>query len=396
MQSSFGSQCFLEVRKLKLAGFDFKRIVSLWKKKGLYKLTEAPQGPQGSATSVMNAKKLKYFSNDLELQRKRFGIVAKPNPKHPQRTLSVQRLLSGLEGELRISLSKRFFSAYWEEGEDLEDISVIKRIVSQSKLLAEEQVEKVIESSKQILQKNTEEAVGHGAFGVPSFLVHNPKVGNVQKLFFGCDRLHFVRRACGEEEASQPRLFTSPPSSPQKISFFFDFSSPWTFLAATQIQRIASETNSVLELRPFLLGALFKKVGTDNVPMLSLPPLKRAYMSRGSFFAEIFISNFLILYFREKDLLDWAEYWKVPFKFNTHFPIRTVLPLRVLIASGNDEKLFSALFKCAWVEDEDISHSKILEKILKQNGFDSEKLLKLANQDSVKQILFQNTDEGFF
>lgn len=77
------------------------------------------------------------------------------------------------------------------------------------------------------------------------------------------------------------------------------------------MERVARENNARIEYVPILLGALFKAIGTPNVPMLAISPAKREYMS--------------------KDLQDWCAWHGVEFNFPSVFPIRTVLPLRVAI-----------------------------------------------------------------
>jgi 2-hydroxychromene-2-carboxylate isomerase len=77
------------------------------------------------------------------------------------------------------------------------------------------------------------------------------------------------------------------------IEFWYDFSSPWTYLASTQLESVVQGAGGNLIWRPMLLGAVFKQVGTPDVPALAMPEPKRNYYSR------------------ELDL--WAEHWNVPF-----------------------------------------------------------------------------------
>ena len=78
----------------------------------------------------------------------------------------------------------------------------------------------------------------------------------------------------------------------QKIlEFHFDFASPSTYLAYTQVQRIANETGAKLVLHPMLLGGVFKATG--NVSPITVPA-KGIWM--------------------ESDLTRWARHWGVLFK----------------------------------------------------------------------------------
>jgi 2-hydroxychromene-2-carboxylate isomerase len=92
-----------------------------------------------------------------------------------------------------------------------------------------------------------------------------------------------------------------------------DFSSPWSFVGATQVRRIAKECHAQLELVPILLGALFKQIEGPNMPIQAMVDAKRKYMVA--------------------DLERWCKYWGLErsVRFPDVFPIRSVLPLRVLI-----------------------------------------------------------------
>jgi len=100
------------------------------------------------------------------------------------------------------------------------------------------------DDAKSILRKNTDEglifyffllfiyfflqkkclAVERGAPGVPCFYVD-------YKLFWGQDRLHFVDKALGNQNAKLFRAISSPPKEKVKrlLTFYYDFSSPWRF-----------------------------------------------------------------------------------------------------------------------------------------------------------------------
>ena len=45
-----------------------------------------------------------------------------------------------------------------------------------------------------------------------------------------------------------------------RLEFFFDVSSPWTYLAFHRIEAFAEENGAELVFRPFLLGGVFNKV----------------------------------------------------------------------------------------------------------------------------------------
>ena len=154
------------------------------------------------------------------------------------------------------------------------------------------------------------------------------------------------------------------------MTFYFDFGSPWAFLAATQVlyylclslekplrssilifplklftkilyqvAKIAQNHNAKLIYKPVLLGALFKMIGTPNVPMLATSEAKRNYGTKDMRFP--FKYNFILkiswisLIFSYFCCSDWLNWWgddlSTSFTFPSSFPIRTVQALRVAI-----------------------------------------------------------------
>ena len=65
--------------------------------------------------------------------------------------------------------------------------------------------------------------------------------------------------------------------SDKTLEFFFDFGSPTTYLAHTQLPRIAHETGAQLVYKPMLLGGVFKATG--NASPVSVPA-KGRWMNR--------------------------------------------------------------------------------------------------------------------
>ena len=158
-------------------------------------------------------------------------------------------------------------------------------------------------------------------------------------------------------------------------SFFFDFSSPFAYLASTQIESVATRHDAVVIYKPFLLGALFKTIGTPNVPLHAMPEAKaRLYRA---------------------DLFRWADAWGVPFHFATRFPMNTVKPLRLVLAAPNDKKvdLIRNIYRAYWVDDRDISNDDVLKNILECSGFAPE-FVQAAADDRYRQALREATEEA--
>jgi 2-hydroxychromene-2-carboxylate isomerase len=160
------------------------------------------------------------------------------------------------------------------------------------------------------------------------------------------------------------------------LTFYYDFASPFSYLASTQIERVAAEGHAQIIWKPILVGALFRNIGTPNVPLDAQPAAKRAYYVR--------------------DIMHWASHWGVPVSWPSRFPMRTVAPLRLALAAG--ERLPAAtraIFDAYWVRDRDIADRQVLAAIAGELALPPEVLDRaLAPDPAVKQALVDNTAEA--
>lgn len=354
---------------------------------GLYKGTNAPQGTN-SATSILNTTKLAVTSRDFLIQINRANITLNyppaslRTPQQKQPTLKVMRILLAIPQSIRPIYSHAFYKARWVDNLDLTDDNNIRNIVSSINNPSWDSLQlgsiTDIYNNNNIKQKlldNTNLAVSRGVFGVPSFWVNN-------KLFWGGDRIHFVARELGYKNASPLRLTKNYPtlktSKGPNVKFYFDFSSPWSYIGSTQIEQSIQKTNSnaTIEYIPILLGALFKEIGTPNLPATTLSPAKLEYS--------------------RKDFDDWVQYYNIDFKFSPHFPIRTILPLRIILAAKRIcyeryVELIHILYRATWVEEQNIAEKSVITSILNKNNYPIDKLLEYTTLQEIKQELIQNT-----
>ena len=158
-----------------------------------------------------------------------------------------------------------------------------------------------------------------------------------------------------------------------KLAFFFDYASPFAYLGATQVEAVAGRHGAALEWRPFLLGALFKAIGTPNVPLLAMPAAKQAWVRR--------------------DLARWATHWGVDFRFPSRFPMNTVTALRMTLLVPDQARgpLVHAFFRHYWVDDGDLRDEAALARLANDAGFDGVALLARAREPEAKALLFEAT-----
>jgi 2-hydroxychromene-2-carboxylate isomerase len=130
------------------------------------------------------------------------------------------------------------------------------------------------------------------------------------------------------------------------IEFLFDFGSPTTYLAHTQLPRIARETGARVDYVPMLLGGVFKATGNQSPVMV---PAKGRWMG--------------------DDLVRFAQRYRVPFKFNPHFPINTLTLMRgaVALQMRQPDRFMTyvdVVFRAMWVEPVNLGDPAVLAKTL--------------------------------
>jgi 2-hydroxychromene-2-carboxylate isomerase len=163
------------------------------------------------------------------------------------------------------------------------------------------------------------------------------------------------------------------------IEFFFDCSSPWTYLAFHNIQSLAAEVNEPIEWKPVLVGGIFNSVNPSVYAMREQPvPSKMNYMV--------------------KDLQDWAKLANLKICMPPKvFPVNSVKAMRAclwLAPQGKMVPFATALFEAYWSREEDISQDHVLVNICEQLGIDSQTLLDGISQSDIKEQLKSNTEEA--
>ena len=162
-----------------------------------------------------------------------------------------------------------------------------------------------------------------------------------------------------------------------QLEFFFDVSSPWTYLAFTRIHDVVARTGASVEWRPILVGGIFNAVNQDVYQRRANPDPRKAVYTK-------------------KDLQDWARLANIRIGEPPVFPVRAVDPTRAVIAADEKGKLLplsKALFEAYWGDLEDISQKAVLERIFTSVGLDPKWTFERLAAPDVKQKLKANTDE---
>jgi 2-hydroxychromene-2-carboxylate isomerase len=164
------------------------------------------------------------------------------------------------------------------------------------------------------------------------------------------------------------------------IEFFFDCSSPWTYLAFHNIQPLAKDLGVPITWRPILVGGIFNTVNPSVYESRKTPvPAKARYML--------------------KDLSDWARSADLAIKMPPRvFPVNSVKAMRGCIWLGQESTqqmvpFARAVFEAYWGGDKDISQDSVLTAVCKSAGIDHVKFFAGIGEQPIKDQLKANTDE---
>ncbi len=163
-----------------------------------------------------------------------------------------------------------------------------------------------------------------------------------------------------------------------KLEFFYDYSSPWTYLAFSRIEDLCRRTGAELVWRPILVGGIFNTVNPSVYESRERPvPAKARYM--------------------KKDLGDWAVFYGLKILFPpTVFPVNSVKALRgalVAIEHGRVSPYSAAVFGGYFGDDLDISRDEVLRPIVERVGLDPGEYFEKINRQDYKDRIRANTEE---
>ena len=158
------------------------------------------------------------------------------------------------------------------------------------------------------------------------------------------------------------------------VDFWFDFSSPYSYLASERIDELATKHGRKVKWRPIMLGAAFKASG---LPFLVSVPLKGEYSKR--------------------DFDRSARFLGVPYSFPPKFPVTTLSAARGYYwLHGQDcakaRGFAHAVFRAYWVDGRDIGELPVVLEIAGKLGIDGEAFTTAIATPEIKDRLKQETD----
>lgn len=161
-----------------------------------------------------------------------------------------------------------------------------------------------------------------------------------------------------------------------QLEFFFDYGSPYSYLADTQLDGLRQRTGCEVVYRPMLLGGVFKAVGNRS-PMVEPVEPKRAYFGL--------------------ELQRFVKHYSAEFAPNPHFPINTLLVMRCAHAArelGVFEKFHRAVYPAFWARSLDLGSPEVIAEVAEAAGLDGGAIIEAAGRPRAKEGLRTTTDEA--
>jgi 2-hydroxychromene-2-carboxylate isomerase len=162
-----------------------------------------------------------------------------------------------------------------------------------------------------------------------------------------------------------------------QIEFWFDLSSPWTYLAFHNIRPLAARNGAVIRWTPILVGGVFNAANPS------------VYAARESGSSPKFRHS-------AKTLRDWARWTGVPLHFpSPHHPLKSIHAMRAACALEDDQPLLErfaeAAFHAYFADQRNLDDPAEVAAVADGIGMDGAALMAKANSQPIKDRLRANT-----
>lgn len=159
---------------------------------------------------------------------------------------------------------------------------------------------------------------------------------------------------------------------PGTVEFYFDYGSPYSYIAHRRLPEIARRTEATIVFRPMLLGGVFQLTGNSS------PAFNKVKAPNGA-----------------RDLERFVARYRVPFQRNPFFPVNTLKLMRgsvVALEEGYLDRYSDAAFAGMWRDARKMDDDATIIEALGEAGLDGRHILVRAAEEGVKQKLKAWTD----
>ncbi|MEM7208359.1 MAG: 2-hydroxychromene-2-carboxylate isomerase [Pseudomonadota bacterium] len=160
------------------------------------------------------------------------------------------------------------------------------------------------------------------------------------------------------------------------VQFYFDFTSPYSYIASRRIDEIAQRHGRAVEWHPILLGAVFKITGMK--PLLDMPMMGD---------------------YTRNDIARSAREHHIPLRMPSEFPVSTVTAARAVCWAKENapdavNALVHGLFTAYFEQDKNISALEAVREVAHSAGIDPESVSNGVQDPQIKAALKDAVDHA--
>lgn len=161
-----------------------------------------------------------------------------------------------------------------------------------------------------------------------------------------------------------------------KLRFYFDYVSPYSFLAQSQLAQIQQDTQCEIELVPVFLGGLHQ---ANDLKSPAFVPAKAKWIYR--------------------DCHLWAEHYGVSLNWCTHFPFNSIFLLRasIYIQQQHPEQALGFMhstFNAIWQHGLNVNDQQQVAEYIQEQGFNPQEILEGTSDEKIKQALKDHGEQA--
>ena len=163
----------------------------------------------------------------------------------------------------------------------------------------------------------------------------------------------------------------------KEIDYYYSHVSPWSYLGAARLYKIAEAADAKINFKPVNLGVIFPQSG--GLPLGKRAPQRRAY--------------------RMMELKRWKAHLGVELNLEPKFfPTTDTTANLMAVTAGLDgldvAPLSLAIMRKCWVEEKDLAQDSVLVEAANQCRLDGEALMAASREDRARERFDANTEEA--